>query len=276
MRLYDKALVAKIHANQFTKEVDGIPVLFKPVPDAEPAHLDPRLREIIIKKGTMFANRAKAGWTLSSERYRPDKVTYDLIETPVDCTEQLIPIGGHKIDIYIYRTANIQPNAPVLVYLHGGGFTAGDIHLFGKQMQYIAEQSGAVVVFPEYRLAPENPFPAPVEDAWGAVQWVHAHAAELGADPAKLMVAGDSAGGSLTNACVLQDEKGIIRKIMGIYPSWDGSDYHEQTAYTWSYDAYEVADEDKKLAYSRIDRIKSGVDKDPDSSNSLYLQGHTT
>ena len=276
MRLYDKALVAKIHANQFTKEVDGIPVLFKPVPDAEPAHLDPRLREIIIKKRTMFANRAKAGWTLSSERYRPDKVTYDLIETPVDCTEQLIPIGGHKIDIYIYRTANIQPNAPVLVYLHGGGFTAGDIHLFGKQMQYIAEQSGAVVVFPEYRLAPENPFPAPVEDAWGTVQWVHAHAAELGADPAKLMVAGDSAGGSLTNACVLQDEKGIIRKIMGIYPSWDGSDYHEQTAYTWSYDAYEVADEDKKLAYSRIDRIKSGVDKDPDSSNSLYLQGHTT
>lgn len=276
MRLYDKALVAKIHENQFTKEVDGIPVLFKPVPDAEPAHLDPRLREIIIKKRTMFANRAKAGWTLSSERYRPDKVTYDLIETPVDCTEHLIPIGGHKIDIYIYRTANIQPNAPVLVYLHGGGFTAGDIHLFGKQMQYIAEQSGAVVVFPEYRLAPENPFPAPVEDAWGAVQWVHAHASELGADPAKLMVAGDSAGGSLTNACVLQDEKGIIRKIMGIYPSWDGSDYHEQTAYTWSYDAYEVADEDKKLAYSRIDRIKSSVDKDPDSSNSLYLQGHTT
>ena len=100
--------------------------------------------------------------------------------------------------------------------------------------------------------------------------------AAAGADPAKLMVAGDSAGGSLTNACVLQDEKGIIRKIMGIYPSWDGSDYHEQTAYTWSYDAYEVADEDKKLAYSRIDRIKSGVDKDPDSSNSLYLQGHTT
>ena len=105
---------------------------------------------------------------------------------------------------------------------------------------------------------------------------MHAHAAELGADPSKLMVAGDSAGGSLTNACVLQDEQGIIRKIMGIYPSWDGSDYHTQTAYTWTYDAYEVADEDKELAYSRIDRIKSGVDKDPSSSSNLYLQGHTT
>ena len=64
MRLYDKALVAKIHENQFTKEVDGIPVLFKPVPDAEPAHLDPRLREIIIKKRTMFATVSYTHLTL--------------------------------------------------------------------------------------------------------------------------------------------------------------------------------------------------------------------
>ena len=101
--------------------MDGIPVLFKPVPDAEPAHLDPRLREIIIKKGTMFANRAKAGWTLSSERYRPDKVTYDLIETPVDCTEQLIPIGGHKIDIYICQHPAQRTGAGVSArrWIHG-------------------------------------------------------------------------------------------------------------------------------------------------------------
>lgn len=277
MRFYDQSLVSKIQQLQYTKVLDGVPVLFKPVPDAPAAHLDPRLRKIIEQKRTMFAGRAKAGWTLSSERYRPDKVTYDLIETPVLCTEQLIPIGeSHMIDLYIYRSEQLAPNAPLLVYLHGGGFTAGDIHLFSKQMQYIAEHSGAVVLFPEYRLAPENPFPAPVEDAWGTVQWAYAHARELGADPAKLMVAGDSAGGSLTNACALLDSKHIIRKIMGIYPSWDSSDYHTQTAYHWSYDAYEVVEEDKELAYSRIDRIKSGVDKDPTSSSNLYLQGHTT
>lgn len=277
MRLYDRSLVTRIQQMQYTKTVDGVPVLFKPVPDAPASHLDPRLRQIIEQKRTLFAGRAKTGWSLSSERFRPDKVTYDLIETPVLCTEQLITIGGsHMIDLYLYRPEQLAPDAPLLVYLHGGGFTAGDIHLFGKQMQFIAERSGAVVIFPEYRLAPESPFPAPVEDAWGTVQWAYAHAHELGADPTKLMVAGDSAGGSLTNACALQDTEHIIRKIMGIYPLWDFSDYHTQTAYSWSYDAYEVAEEDRELAYSRIDRIKSGIDKDPTGSNSLYLQGRTT
>lgn len=277
MRFYDKALVDAIRAKQYTKTIDGVEVLFKPVPDAPPAHLDPRLRNIIEKKKSMFAGRAKSGWRLSNERYRPDKVTYDLTETEVECTEQLISIrGDHMIDLYIYRTPNAKPGRPILVYLHGGGFTAGDIHLFGCQMKYIAEQSGAVVLFPEYRLAPECPFPGPIEDAWGTVQWAYAHAAELGADPSRLMVAGDSAGGSLTNACVLLDQNGIIRKIMDIYPSWDSSDYRTQTAYTWSYDAYEVVEEDRELAYSRIDRIKGSIDHPAHSLGNLYLQGKTT
>lgn len=272
--LYDRALVSRIREKQHTVVEDGMEILLKPVPDAEPAHLDPRLKQVIEYKRSMFSSRAKGGFRLSNERYRPDKVTYDLTQTPVECEERLIPIGGsHMIDLYIYRSAQSQPGCPVLVYLHGGGFTAGDIGLFHCQMKLIAELSDAVVVFPEYRLAPECPFPGPVEDAWGAVQWVHAHAQELGADPAKLMVAGDSAGGALTNACTLLDKEGIICKIMGIYPAWDMSDYHTQTAYTWSYDCYNVVDEERELAYSRIDRIKGGVDKDPLSTNSLYLQG---
>lgn len=277
MRKYDRTLVSAIREKQYTRSVDGVDILFKPVPDADRDHvLDPRLLQVIEEKKRMFSTRAKGGWKLSNERYRPDKVTYDITETEVDCDERLIPIGDHKIDIYIYKAASAKPGCPVLVYLHGGGFTAGDIHLFGCQMKFIAEQSGAVVIFPEYRLAPECPFPGPIEDAWGTVQWVHEHAAELGADPNKLMVAGDSAGGALTNCCALQDEKGIIRKIMGIYPAWDLSDYHTQTAYTWSYDAYEIVEDQKEAAYGRIDRIKSGVDKDPSSSNNLYLQGRTT
>lgn len=275
--LYNRDLVRQLREKQFTRIEDGVEILFKPVPDAAPAHLDPRLKQIIEQKRRMFSSRAKGGFRLSNERYRPDKITYDLTETAVACEEQLIPIGGsHKINLYIFRAPSSKPGCPVLVYLHGGGFTAGDIGLFYCQMAFIAEQSGAVVIFPEYRLAPECPYPGPIEDAWGTVQWVHAHAAELGADPARLMVAGDSAGGSLTNACALQDEAGIIRKIMGIYPAWDMSDYHTQTAYTWSYDSYQVVEEEKELAYSRIDRIKSGVDRDPQSTNNLYLQGKTT
>ncbi len=275
--LYDRTLVSAIQEKQFMKEEDGVDILMKPTPEGEPARLDRRLREVIIAKRRLFAGRAAAGWTLSGERYRPDKVTYDLTETSVRCTERLIPIeNDHQIAIYLFCSDKAQPGCPILVYLHGGGFTAGDIGLFYCQMKYIAEQSGAIVVFPEYRLAPECPFPGPLTDAWGTVQWVYDHADELGGDREKLMVAGDSAGGSLTNGCALSDEKGILRKIMGIYPGWDMSDYRTQTRYRWSYDCYEVVSEDRDLAYNRIDRIKSSMEKDQSSSQNLYLQGKTS
>lgn len=279
-RKYDPSLPGQIREKQFTTtHKNGMMVLNKAIPDADGGNvLDPRLREIIEMKRKMFSARAKGGWTLSGERYRPDKVTYDLTTTEVEVTERLIPVGDHLIDIYIYRPANAQPGQPALIYLHGGGFTAGDMRLYANQMKLIAEKSGAVVVFPEYRLAPECPFPGPIEDCWGAVQWVHAHATEIGADPEKLVLAGDSAGGSLSAACVLQDTDGIVKKLIGIYPGWDMRNYHDIPAseYTWSYEEYNVCDADREGAYSRIDRIKSGMEKSDSSSNNLYLQGKTT
>lgn len=279
-RKYDPSLPGRIREKQFTTtHKNGMMVLNKAIPDADGGNvLDPRLREIIEMKRKMFANRAKGGWTLSGERYRPDKVTYDLTTTEVEVTERLIPVGDHLIDVYIYRPADAKPNQPVLVYLHGGGFTAGDMRLYANQMKLIAEKSGAVVVFPEYRLAPECPFPGPIEDCWGAVQWVHAHAAEIGADPEKLALAGDSAGGSLSAACVLQDAAGIVKKLIGIYPGWDTRNYHDipTSEYAWSYEEYDVCDADREGAYSRIDRIKSGMEKSDSSSSNLYLQGKTT
>lgn len=278
MRLYDAALVAEIRRKQYTENVDGLDILFKPVPDAKREHtLDPRLEKIIAQKRSMFAQRAKGGFRLSNERWRPDKVTYDITSQEILCDERLIGIDGdHMIDVYICRTAEERKDRPVLVYLHGGGFTAGDMRLFANQMKFIAEQSGAVVIFPEYRLAPECPYPGPIRDAWGTICWAREHAAEYGGDPVRLMVAGDSAGASLTNACTLLDTEGSIRKIFTIYGAYDTSDYHTQTAYTWSYDAYDIVEDQKDLAYSRIDRIKNGIDNDPDSTNSLYLQGKAT
>lgn len=277
-RKYDAGLVQAIRDKSYSVKEEGVEVLMKPVPDAVREHaLDPRLKELIEYKKKMFAGRAAKGWTLSSERYRPDKVTYDLTEGEVAIDERLIDIDGdHMIDIYVFRPAAQREASPILVYLHGGGFTAGDIRLFGNQMKLIAERSGCVVVFPEYRLAPECPFPGPANDAWGAVRWVAEHAGEYGADGAKLMVAGDSAGGSLTNACAIKDiEAGdrIIKKILGIYPSFDGRPLDDITEYAWSYDAYEVVDDERELAVSRIDRIKSGAEKRKDSSSNLYLQG---
>lgn len=276
MRKYDADLVARIRDKEYVETIDGVGILMKPVPDDDRRHvMDPRILEIAKAKKAMFAQRAKGGFRLSNERYRPDKITYDLTKTAIDVEERLIDIrGDHKIDVYLYRRSDVNDVTPVLVYFHGGGFTAGDMRLFANQMKLIAELSSALVVFPEYRLAPECPFPGAIDDAKGTIDWVLAHAQELRIDPNRLMVAGDSAGASLTNACLLLDEAKAVKKAVELYPAADMEDFRTQTRYTWSYDAYEIIEEQKAYAYSRIDRIKNSVGGSEEDN--LYLQGKTT
>ena len=278
MRKYDKDLVETMRGKQYVENIDGVDILMKPVPDAVREHaLDPRLKEIIEKKAVMFKGRVRGGWRLSNERYRPDKITYDLVEGEVRVDEFLIDVNGdHKIDMYAYLSADAKPGCPVLVYLHGGGFTAGDMRLFANQMKLIAEKSGALVLFPEYRLAPECPYPGPVEDCVAAVAWAYEHADDYGANPEKLMVAGDSAGGALSAACVHEDAEGHVKKLMGIYPAYDMRRPCDQDDYAWSYDMYPVVDDERELAYGRIDRIKGSMDAADVATKNLYLQGKTS
>lgn len=276
MRLYDDSLLKELQNKEVVELVDGMEILMKKVPDDDRDHvMDPRVLEIAKKKKAMFSDRAKGGFKLSNERYRPDKVTYDLTTVDIDVQELLIPINDdHMIDLYTYRRSDEASKLPVLVYLHGGGFTAGDMRLFANQMKYIAELSHAMVFFPEYRLAPECPYPGAIEDATGTIAWIKAHAEELNIDVSRIMVAGDSAGGALTNACLLKDQEHMIKKALEIYPGVDSSDYTKQTRYTWSYDQYPIVEEQKEYAYSRIDRIKHSCGATPQES--LYLQGKTT
>ena len=88
--------------------------------------------------------------------------------------------------------------APLVMFLHGGGFVFGDLETHDRLCRMLCKHAGVHVLAIEYRLAPEHPFPAGADDAERAWHWVVAHAAELGADPACLAVAGDSAGGNLS------------------------------------------------------------------------------
>lgn len=156
-------------------------------------------------------------------------MTYDLTTVDIDIEERLIPINNdHMIDIYIYQRTDDEGLRPAMIYLHGGGWTAGDMRLYANQMKYIAELSHAVVIFPEYRLAPECPYPGPIDDAKGTIEYVVNHAKELRIDVDRLMVAGDSAGGGLTNSCLILDQKHDIKKAFEIYPAVDSRNYLEQ------------------------------------------------
>jgi acetyl esterase/lipase len=87
--------------------------------------------------------------------------------------------------------------APLLVFLHGGGFVFGDVDSHDAPCRLLSRHADVHVLSVEYRLAPEAPFPAAVDDARAALAWAHEHAGELGADPARVAVGGDSAGGNL-------------------------------------------------------------------------------
>lgn len=259
MRKYDYSLVENLSTEKYTKIIDGVEIIYKPVPDDDRENvLDPRVLEIAKRKAQVLFSKGRVKeYSLSKERYRPDKVSYDITTTKINCKEQLVEIDNHYIDTYIYQSEDQKSNVPILIYLHGGGFTAGDMKLFVNQMKFIAEQSGATVIFPEYRLAPECPFPAAIEDAAGIVRWAYNNAESLNGDKNKIAVAGDSAGGNLTNCCIIKDTNKIIKLGIELYPACD-SDQIGNGEYEWSYDMYPVIEEHKEFAYSRIDRIKNG------------------
>jgi acetyl esterase len=104
-----------------------------------------------------------------------------------------------EVPLCARRYGSLEPDGPrpLLVYYHGGGFTYGDLDTHDGVCRLLCRHSGAHVLAVDYRLAPEHPFPAAVEDARAALSWVHANAGALDADPARIGVAGDSAGGNL-------------------------------------------------------------------------------
>ncbi|KUI25004.1 alpha/beta hydrolase [Mycobacterium sp. IS-1742] len=119
-----------------------------------------------------------------------------------DVEDVSIPGPGQPIPLRIYRPTG-DSRAPVLVYFHGGGMVMGSNHAFEPLARALAATSGATVVSVEYRLAPEAPAPAQFDDACSATMWVADNAASLRADPDRLGVVGDSAGGSLAAAVAL-------------------------------------------------------------------------
>ncbi|WP_101846920.1 alpha/beta hydrolase [Zhihengliuella sp. ISTPL4] len=123
------------------------------------------------------------------------------------------PPGAPDIEVTIFRPAGSETSThPGFVNIHGGGMIVGHRSWETARVVDIVAEHGVVAVNVEYRLAPEDPFPAGVEDCYAAFVWTHAHAAELGIDPARIVVGGGSAGGGLTAAVALlaRDRRGPV------------------------------------------------------------------
>ena len=127
----------------------------------------------------------------------------------------------------LYAPSTEQP-LPVLLYLHGGGFTIGSVATHDTLCRELAFQAGCAVVSLDYRLAPEHKFPTAINDAWDALQWLHQQGRTLGLDSSCMAVGGDSAGGTLAAACALlaRDAGLPLQLQLLIYP---GTCAHQDT-----------------------------------------------
>ena len=129
-----------------------------------------------------------------------------------------VPGGDGPVPARVYRPAGSGPR-PSVLFLHGGGFVVGDLETHDQVCRRLCREVDAVVVAVDYRLAPEHPFPAAVDDAVAAARWLAEHLADLGGAPTGA-VAGDSAGGNLA-AVVAQELRGELSAQLLIYPAVD-------------------------------------------------------
>lgn len=135
-----------------------------------------------------------------------------------------IDLPGRTLAARLYVPEGAGENPALTVYYHGGGWVIGTIETHDATCRALARESGAAVLSVAYRLAPEAPFPAPLDDCFEALVWAKNNAAKLGVDGTRLAVAGDSAGGNLAAAVAIRarDEGGpALRHQLLIYPVTD-------------------------------------------------------
>jgi acetyl esterase len=177
--------------------------------------LDPQaqaLMKLMIDKGVPPVNTLTP--VQARESYRSRR-TFTQPEAPEvhRVEDKLVTYNGVKVPVRVYHphTAQTQKSLPALVYLHGGGWTIGDLDTHDVLCRSLCIQAEVVVVSVDYRMGPEHKFPAAYDDSVAAFNWTVANASALGVDAKRIAIGGDSAGGNLSAAaCVgLRDQKGL-------------------------------------------------------------------
>lgn len=190
-----------------------------------------------------------------------NQVTLAVVAAPEEVGEIVdrhATVGDLRVPLRVYRPRSSSSPVPALVYLHGGGWVVGNLDSHDGVCRALARRAGCTVVSVDYRLAPEHPFPAAVDDAWAATTWVADSADELGIDPQKIAVGGDSAGGNLAAAVatLARDHDVPLCLQLLVYPvlefSFDRPSYAENAtgfgltaaAMRWYWDKYLADDGD--------------------------------
>ncbi|MFD1605610.1 alpha/beta hydrolase [Flavobacterium artemisiae] len=153
----------------------------------------------------------------------------------IEESEKVISQNGLKVKIHITKPKGAKANAPVFIFIHGGGWVLGDYPTHRRLVRDLVVESGAVAVFPDYTPSPEAKYPVAINEIYAATQWVSENGKEIGVDGKNLAVVGNSVGGNMTAAITLmaKDEKGPHIKLQVLL--WPVTDANFETE---SYNLY--------------------------------------
>lgn len=180
------------------------------------------------------------------------KSNIDLVTQSTTEKFQLIDVQNGKIEIGIFNSKTIQKK-PVILFIHGGGFVAGNFFQYRNQCRLMAEKSNAIVIACNYRLAPENPFPTGLNDCQEVYQWILDNAINLNIDTNKIYLVGDSAGAGLAISMCLK-EKLLVKRIFNIYGCVDILPTSNEN-YVWDYNQFPIIEEQKPLLIKKLEKF---------------------
>ena len=203
--------------------------------------MDPQARALLDRMaldGTasvqgLCPEQARALFSTTRAKYQPPMAEVSSCRT-ID-----LPRSPEGVRVRLYRGLGTDPSLalPALLFLHGGGWMLGDLDTYDAICARIANDAGCCVASLDYRLAPENPFPAALDDARLALQWLHDSARELHIDASRIAIGGDSAGATLATASAICSRDGALPPIISqvlIYPCTDLDMKSDAFAQDWT------------------------------------------
>lgn len=242
---YDDSLVRKIKEKQTVEQMYGIDVLVKPIPDCNiDGAMDPRLYASskkmawimkLMPKSMMKMDVSSPKALARLRRMFNNVDSTPMVDEPITIEQLYVQANdGYKIPLKVYSKTNGSDGIkPVLYYIHGGGFFGGHTGVVEEAMKLIVANEDIIVFSVDYRLAPENPYPTGHQDCFSALEWINKHAQEYNGNGDVIFVAGDSAGGNLTQYVTnrsLEENMTCVKGQILLYPTVNMGEVKDELA----------------------------------------------
>lgn len=268
-RKYSESLVTSIQEKQYETSVRGVDVVMKPIPDCDiKGAMDPRLYEnskMLAKMMKFMPKKMMAINIKNIERLRKPFNNVDSTNFVKGVSEEerfVKASDNYEIPITIFKGEKTLDHAPILYFIHGGGFFAGSRKVVSEALRYIVNETGIIAIACDYRLAPEHPYPIGHQDTYSVLEWIYNHAQEIGGDHDNIFVAGDSAGGNLTAYCTnrsLDEQKSYVKGQIILYPTLNmGGVQDEYTKF--DINNFEIYDKHRKVIEPTITMFAQASD----------------